>query len=342
MSAKMKIVNLAQSVDDQPIVVGVDDGFAITKVVVLKGGKVEKSMSIPSRARAGVHGTTNIGEADESAPIPCYETEGLVFTVGDLADAESAKFNEYPFSGMNRVIVNHALRMAGLSGKECRIATGLPLSMFYKGAEPNSDIISRKNISIREAVTSHDKSPMPIIIDHSVFPEGLAAWVDYAVDESGNLVADLDETVGVIDIGGRTTDIAVVLPGKRIDHARCGSADMGVLNVVEEVRVALLHSKNIDVPTMAIERALRSRSIKVWGKLMDIGEIVDAAVAQISDSIMREVDRRLGTAIDIDKILLVGGGAHLFARVAAKYPNIVIPDEPEFANARGFAKYLNL
>lgn len=324
------------------IVVGVDDGYAMTKIIVLDGQKVKATLMIPSRARSGVHGTTVIGDTDGSAPVPCYETEGVIFTVGDMADAESARFNDYPFSGMNRVIVNHALRVAGLGGVEVNIATGLPLSTFYKGAEPNAELIARKNASIRTAVTAMDQSLMPILADHSVFPEGLAAWVDYAIGDSGEIRVDLSETVGVIDIGGRTTDVAVVLPGKRIDHARCGSADIGVLNVVEEVRVSLLRSKGLDLPTSAIEKALRVRSIKMWGKAVDIGAEVDAAVTQVLDGILREVNRRLGSAVDVDKILLVGGGAYLFREVINKYPNIVVAQDPEFANARGFAKYLSL
>lgn len=324
------------------VVVGVDDGYAMTKVVIIEGGKVTKELMIPSRARSGIHGTSVLGGSDESGPFPGYETEGVRFTVGDIADAESARFNEYPFSGMNRVIVNHALRLVGLAGVNVRIATGLPLSTFYMGGEPNSELIGRKDASIRTVVKSADDSTMPNIVEHSVFPEGLAAWVDYAIGEDGEIRVDLTETVGVIDIGGRTTDIAVVLPGKRIDHARCGSADIGVLDVVEAVGISLFNRFKVEFPGSKIEQALRTRSIKKHGTPVDIGAEIDAAVAQVMDSVMREVSRRLGTAVDVDKILLVGGGAYLFNKVAKSYPNVVVPEAPEFANARGFAKYLSL
>lgn len=323
------------------VTVGVDDGFACTDIVVMEGGKVVKTLAIASRARAGVHGTTVIGD-NAGGIAPCYETEGVQFTVGELADAESARFNEYPFSAMNRTIVNHALRLAGLGGCEVHIATGLPLAMYYQGADPNREVIARKDKSIKTGVRALDDGPMPIIVSHKVFPEGLAAWIDYAVGEDGTLRDDGDETVAVIDIGGRTTDVAVVLPGRRIDHARCGSADIGVLNVVEAVRLELQRQTNFDLGGANIEKALRTRSVKVFGKPLDIGAAIDAAVKQVTDAVTREVNRRLGDGVDIDKILLVGGGAYLFKDVARKFPNVVIPAEPEFANARGFAKYLAL
>jgi plasmid segregation protein ParM len=324
-----------------PIFVGVDDGFACTDIVVMEGGKVTKTLAIASRARSGVHGTSVIG-GDVGGIVPCYETEGVQFTVGELADAESARFNEYPFSAMNRAIVNHALRLAGLGGREVHIATGLPLSTFYKGDKPNSEVIERKRKSITTPVKAMDDGPMPIIVGHQVFPEGLAAWVDYAVGDDGNMRADADETVGVIDIGGRTTDVAVVLPGRRIDHARCGSADIGALNVVEAVRLSLQQSTGFDVGGAVIEKALRTRQLKMFGKVRDIGAEIDVAIAQSTDAVLREVNRRLGDGVDIDRILLVGGGAHLFKEVANRYPNVTIPESPEFANARGFAKYLSI
>jgi plasmid segregation protein ParM len=337
---------------DKSIVVGVDDGYALSKAAIIKDGKIVKVLAIPSRARSGIHGTTVIGDDDGSGPVPCYETEGVKFTVGDLADAESARFDDYPFSPMNRVIVTHLLRLAGLAGQQVSIATGLPLSTYYEGAEPNAELIARKNSSIRTQVNCIDESATANIVDHKVFPEGLAAWVDYAIGEDGKMrtftapegkqVTANELTIGVIDIGGRTTDVAVVLPGRRIDHARCGSADIGALNVVEHVRVACQKRFGADVPGALIEQALRTGSMKMWGKPQDISEEIKAAVSQVMDGVWREANRRLGQAVDIDQILLVGGGVHLFKDIAKRYPNVTIAEAPEFANARGFAKYLNL
>ncbi|OZA09378.1 MAG: hypothetical protein B7Y02_11835 [Rhodobacterales bacterium 17-64-5] len=128
---------------DQNIIVGVDDGFAMTKLVVMQGGSIIKQLMIPSRARSGIHGTTSIGAAAQGEIEARYETEGNTFTVQDLSDAESARFDEYPFSPMNRAIITHALRVAGLGGKEVTVATGLPLSMYYRGSEADEAVLTR-------------------------------------------------------------------------------------------------------------------------------------------------------------------------------------------------------
>jgi plasmid segregation protein ParM len=191
-------------------------------------------------------------------------------------------------------------------------------------------------------VSCIDGSPMATLGSHNVFPEGLAAWVDYAIGDDGKLRIQSDISVGVIDIGGRTTDVAVVLPGRRIDHARCGSADIGALNVVEHVRLALLKRFEVEIPGATIEAAFRTGSIRMWGKPHDIRKEIEAAVSQTMDGVWREANRRLGNAVDIDEILLVGGGVHLFRSMAKRYPNVKVVDQPEYANARGFAKYLSL
>jgi plasmid segregation protein ParM len=337
-----KVTAAVNAAAGKVITVGVDDGFAMTKVIILEDGVVTKSLMIPSRARPGVHGISVIGSDIDSGPVPCYETEGTKFTVGDLKDAETARFDAYPYSSMNRVIIHHALRVAGLSGQDVRIATGLTLKMFYKNGEPNAELIAKKDASIRLPVVSADASAVANIVEHAVYPEGLAAWVDYAVGDDGKVRVNLQETVAVIDIGGRTTDVAVILPSKQIDHARLGADDVGVLDVIESVRGAVLRKYDVDLPVNKADEALRTRTFTMWGKPVDIAVEVDAAIAQVFDTVMRSVNRALGKGSDIDRILLVGGGAHVFKDVASVYPNIVIPKDPEYANARGFAKYLSL
>ncbi len=326
--------------------VAVDDGHAGIKLAVLENGRITKFLRINSRARSGIHGTTVIDHPSTEEGdfvVPGYSTAGAQYTVGDFADAEGARFDDYPVSGLNRVLVHHALRLAGLGGRKVRLATGLPLSRFFKGEKPNDALIAAKDESIRQPVTPADGSATAEIVEHRVFPEGLGAWINYAIDDEGNLREGLDdETVAIVDIGGRTTDTAVILPGRRIDHARSGSADIGVLNVIEAMTVDLLKDKGVEIPAHSIEASLVSRTIRMWGKEQDVGSYVDAAAEGVLTRIMSEINRRLGSAVDIDKILLVGGGAHVFKKALNRYPNITVVDNPAFANAFGFAKYLGV
>ena len=85
--------------------VGLDDGYAYTKVALPNG----RLIVIPH-----VPGGTFGCDLDPpgAATYFEYETEGTRYSVGAV-DGEPTHFEGYPFSGMNRVIVQHALQQGG-------------------------------------------------------------------------------------------------------------------------------------------------------------------------------------------------------------------------------------
>lgn len=336
----------------QEIVIAVDDGYAQTKVVCLMPG-MQMQFSIPSCARAGASGSLTVLGGKQHVH-PGYLTDDTQYTVGDnLQNAESARFDEYPFSGMNRAIVNHALRLAArehptLLTEPLTIATGLPIFTYYVNGSPDKDVIFRKRKSLLHHIESTDGSPMPNIARHNVYPEGLAAWVDYAVNDDLSMREGAEEqTIGVIDIGGRTTDIAVMLPGQCIDHARTTSVEVGVQDVSEMLAARLAerfsrqHKSRIVLTPRMMSDALTG-TVKLFGKPEDVERERDEAVADVLGRLKREISKNLGGASDLDAVVIVGGGAHLFASLSQHFPNTYIPNLPEFANARGFAKFAML
>lgn len=323
-------------------VVGADDGFAETKIAIYsrKKGFISKS-TISSRARSGPHGASGLNALAASSAIGTgYETEGSQFTVGDLAGTESASFEAYPFSAMNRAIVAHALRVAGMGGKNIEITTGLPLATYFRDGAPDEEVIAAKIASLAKPINALDEQPLANIKKHGVYAEGLAAYIDYAVDDFGGLRVPIEsETVAVIDVGGRTTDIAVIRPNGALDHKQSGSENIGVLAVVEAISAAVNAEYKCKVDPSRVQNSLRTGMLSLWGKPYDISEIIGKCKADVFGKLMREVNRRLGDANDIDKMLLVGGGANLFKSLCDIYPHMIIPEDPEFSNARGFAKF---
>jgi plasmid segregation protein ParM len=320
------------------ILVGVDDGYAMTKVA-LSDGRVFK---IPSRARAGSHNISTIGSAKDSVDGN-YETDGVEFTVSEHIDGEGTRFNDYPFSSLNRVIVNHALRLAGLGGKSVKLATGLPVSHYFSGpgSKPNGAMIERKERNLKTPVKSMTGVACADIAATQVFAEGVAAWVDYTVNDHGEIINNLASPAAIIDIGGRTTDCVTVLPGWRVDHQRSGTANLGVLNLMETIanRVASKFDL-LDFKASQLDTCLITGKIFLWNKEHDITDIILNAKKEIGDQIHREVQRRIGSGHDFSKVLFVGGGAMVFDGIQKFYPNAAMPNDPEYANARGMLKYM--
>ena len=107
-----------------PMSVGLDDGYAFTKLALPDG----RLVAIPSRARLGRANVTWLDNAEQR--IFEYETEDQSFAVGEV-DGEPTYFDAYPFSGLNRAIVQHGLQQAGLAAHSVHAVSGLPVSSFY-------------------------------------------------------------------------------------------------------------------------------------------------------------------------------------------------------------------
>lgn len=313
--------------------VGVDDGFAAIKVVYRNGNGLEQH-TMPSRAAYGLGGaTTMAGEA-----VGGYTTDGQSFTVASdgSINAIDTRFADYAVSPLNRVLIHHALHTAGLGGRACNVGSGLPFDVFYHHPARRSE----KQVSLSKMVEKAGGDDLATIGKQSVFPQGAIAWIDTAINNDGEVVADLDAPVAIVDIGGNTTDIAVLLSGRVIDQDRSGTEQMGVLHVTEHLKTLVQQALEIQATDAAIEQALQTRSIWKWTEATDVGALVDEAIDVMASRIYDAVRKRIGDGHDLSRIIAVGGGAAVLGQALEKYPNLEIPPDPAFANARGIWKYL--
>jgi len=219
--------------------IGVDDGFDETKIALPNGDCIRT----PSLAKSGVSDMISIDDGD--AKVFVYETPEGSFTTGQVLESDSTSFDEYPVSAMNRVIVSHALRVSGLNtSHKLTVCTGLPLKRIYRSSSLNKPLIASKTKNLlTNDVRAKDGYKLPIISKHRVLAEGLAAWFDYVIerDKEGKLTRNLDnyqKRTAIIDIGGRTTDIAVVQSGT-LDYQRSSTIEVGMLSVKERIREAV-------------------------------------------------------------------------------------------------------
>lgn len=330
---------MTQTVSPNPIPVGLDDGYAYTKVALPDG----RLVAIPSRAQIGHAGVTWLHHAEQR--VFEYETDGTVYSVGEV-DGAPTHFEGYPWSGLNRVIVQHALQQAGLAGRTVHAVSGLPVSAFYrKTGERRLNTVVRKQGSLKQPVAPKSAALPAGIAFHEVIPEALAAWYDHViVEDAGRAVLDerrLAVPIAVVDIGGRTTDY-VVVKDQGILHASSGSLACGMLDVKQRVADGL--QARFDLETLSermLAEAVDRKSVRLHGKDYAIADLVEVAKREAVERIHAETRRQLGLGIELDQVLFVGGGTvALAAHIANWYPNQAIAEHPAFANARGMLKYL--
>ena len=322
-----------------PIQVGLDDGYAFTKVALPDG----RLIAIPSRARVGKSGVTWIHDGQQR--IFEYETEGAMYSVGAV-DGAPTHFEGYPTSGMNRAIVQHALQEAGLAGRSVHTVSGLPVSAFYKkNGEQRRDTIEKKRNSLKQVVQPMMERFPAGIAFVDVIPEALAAWYDYVIVAKGDEVI-LDEErlsvpIAIVDIGGRTTDY-VVVKDQGVIHTSSGSLQGGMLDVKQSVADGIQERFDLEsVGEQLVSHAVDHGVVRLHGKNHDVADLVDAAKRELVERLYAETRRQLGLGVELDRVLFVGGGTvALVEHIADWFPNQAIAEHPAFANARGMLKYL--
>ncbi|AKS22846.1 hypothetical protein ABH19_02415 [Leptospirillum sp. Group II 'CF-1'] len=321
-------------VPEEPVNVGVDDGYAAVKLAWQDPDGTLRTFSVPSRIQQGSFG---IGTLTSDARVGGYETEGLFFTVG--IEGEETRFPDFNLSPLARVLAHHALDQAGFEGRPVRIASGLPLNRYFlRIGKPDEEQIAGKIESFARPVIRADGGETVRIVQHKVFAQGLAAALDWLSDPKRRTSGE----VGIVDIGGQTTDISVVLPG--LLRERVATYDIGVLSVHDLLRRRVCGTHRVDdVPSETLEKALATGSLQIWGKNHDVGKECEAVIHDVWSQLERRIRSVFEKKIaSLDVILFVGGGSHIFRNLLATFPNAVIPEKPEFANARGLLKALSV
>ncbi len=322
-----------------PVAVGLDDGYALTKVA-LPGDRLTV---IPSRARIGHRGVS--GVLDGEPRIFEYASGETVYSVGAV-DGAPTHFDGYAWSGLNRAIVQHALLAAGLAGRCVHVVSGLPVSTFYrKSGALREESIGKKRASLKDPVCPLTDTPPAEIAFHEVIPEALAAWYDYVIIEQGDgAVMDkqrLAMPIAIIDIGGRTTDY-VVIQDQGIVHGSSGSLKCGMLDVRQRVADGLC--ERFDLEALSEPRvcaAIEHNTVRLQGQDHDISSLVNDAKREVVERIFVESRRQLGMGMELDGVLFAGGGTMaLAAQLDGWFPHQVIAEHATFANARGMLKYL--
>ena len=324
---------------ENPTSIGLDDGYAFTKVALPDG----RLIAIPSRALIGRANVTWLNGSEQK--VFEYETDDTVFAVGEV-DGEPTHFDGYPFSGLNRAIVQHALHEAGLAGRSVHAVSGLPVSSFYlKDGSQRLEVVERKQASLKQPVQAVDGRQSAAIAFHEVIPEALAAWYDHIISDTNEGVQLESERLGVpvavVDIGGRTTDF-VVVADQAVRHKSSGSLRCGLLDLKRQVADAIRGRFDLEeLSERVTEDAVRNGSVRLFGKNHDVADQVRDARRQLVERLHAETQRQLGRGAELERILFVGGGAVALADdIRDWFPNQALAPHPAFAKARGMLKYL--
>ena len=286
-------------------------------------------------------------ETARRAEVDTVVVRGKKFFVGETAQRQS---QAETFSGQNRNWIeteqhdallvsawNRALSVLSHSDnnmgdpERISVVLGLPASYY---AEQRDVLRARANALLQPLIKPDQ------ILNIFVESQSRAPLLCVAFDSNGNETgrAGDDETWGVVEIGQFTTDFTLHDRGQEVDSA--ASSARGVHMIYDRL-AGVFKQRGYEGSYELISKAIQTRKVKDFGKEVDVNDIVAPAIAEFSTYIQDEVASRFGSkARTMDGIIVAGGGAYIVGQdIKAKYPNTVIPGQPRFAVAEGYARF---
>ena len=159
----------------------------------------------------------------------------------------------------------------------------------------------------------------------------------YTALSSGQYNRFREQTTLTIDIGAGTND-ALVSRGLQALPKRCATHPGGTDAMLLRLADAAKARHGFECSALTLDQALRTGVLRVSGRVYPLLPLL-ASTKPVVDQAINALMSRIGTVTDIDRIVLIGGGAPFFRPgIQKRFPNheITVCSAGIFANVRGF------
>lgn len=337
--------------ENKLVIRSIDVGYGNTKFVDQhhRGSDIVCSL-FPSIAPQASSGPDLTGGVLTRLDTVTVEVDGLYYEVGK--DAKLAKDTSYgrildtafSTSAQYLALVRGALFYMRQDVIDM-LVVGLPVNTLETYREVlTSRLVGEHPIPVmvrgNEQAWVPSKETRKVVVKAvRVMPQPIGAFFDYSI-RSKKYKEMRDQMNLIIDPGFFTLDW-VVAEGTKVMIPRSGAHPGGmsaILNTMAESIGSKIGSQITDVS--AIDDALRhGRNPRFYGREFDISEEIRLGKEKARQFVNILANKVGGNGVDIDNIVMGGGGAAFFKDVIEeKFPkhSIVVTEDPVFSNVRGF------
>lgn len=331
------------------ILAGFDPGNSNSTLIVQAGTK-QYILTIPSFVGSGslaeiqrIRGGDNALRDGEFI----LEHEGNSYAVGKLAfeasDATSQRGDVERYHNGHTLRILLTLLASIIDDEEIivRLATGLPVSLRSKST---ADAVKASLTGDHQFTLNGRARRITVEKTFAGLMESGAASFVYGNKEAPH---------GIVDVGGRTTDLYWSGPGMQPVWERCHGAAIGIEKAGDYLRTAIMEqygrSLNPDETRdilHAYARQQRMPTIYATGVAMNFNGHVERSIQRVADEVLSLISThwrsndRGGVAAEAANVILVGGGAHYLSTALRRdLPHLTVPDVPELANAEGYLAF---
>lgn len=322
------------------IVRAIDVGYGNTKHTMFHTpGQDIACATFPSIAPHASAGPDLSGGVFQRRNTFIVEVGNVRYEVGkDARLAQDASYGRildpaYSLTDTYLALVRGAIAYMGVPHIDL-LVLGLPVNTFEQHQEslaarvrgehpvPDADGNVRK-VAVREV---------------KVLPQPIGGFFDHSIRHQlyGRMKSQMNL---LIDPGYYTLDW-VVAQGVKMLNSRSGAHSGGMSAVLAAMAEAIGRKIGTQLNDVSvIDDALRTgTNPRFFGREFVLDEYLEIGKAK-ARQFVAVLANKVGNAVDIDNIILVGGGGEFFKDVIQeKFPNhqIVIAEDPVFANVRGF------
>jgi plasmid segregation protein ParM len=211
------------------------------------------------------------------------------------------------------------------------LVVGLPLNNMQAAVKLKAIMVGKHKINATTTVEVKDALVIPQPLG------GLYYCLSMAKDKPE--LEFMDEEVNlIIDPGFLTFDF-LLSNGDKIIENRSSAHNGGVSKILRSIGESISNKFNIKYDNLgAIDKGLRRRKLKINGEVESMEDHIKNTKSVLEGSVnfMKNI---VGDGSDVDNIILLGGGSHIYQKtIAAYYPKhtVITLDDAQAANVRGF------
>lgn len=279
--------------------------------------KTSANIIVPSKVKT----CTNFFGADY-----LIEVEGRTYIIGegeyDTVLDKTKKENFIPMLCLT----------LGLSTKEqaVRVVAGLPINQYKSRSKSKLESTIQDNKILSFKLNGIERN---IIIENFfITAEGIATYYSLPIEKRMELQ---NKDLIILDIGGRTSDIALLKAGKKRTIGESTSLEVGMINIYKDVinEVNSRYTLGLDIEDAEF---ILKHGLEVDGEKQDTVFIKEILLNNIK-KVFKELN--VSYPVRTSPILVTGGGGEAFFKaIKRRYETAQMVTNHMFSNAMGYKK----
>lgn len=324
------------------IVRSIDVGYGNTKYVMFRTqGQDAQCALFPSIAPQAGNGGDLTGGVFQRRNTVVVDVAGVRYEVGkDAMLAKDASYGRildqgYSLTDTYMALVRGAIAYMGVDRIDV-LMLGLPVNTY----EANHQKVAERMVGEHTVPLLDGSGSRTVRVEQvRVLPQPIGGFFDYAI--RNNLYGRMRSEMNLLIDPGYFTLDWVVAQGVKMVDARSGAHNGGMSAILATLAEAVGRDMGAQIPDPAVlDTALRNgTNPRFFGKERDISEHIKVAKEKARQFVAVLANRVGNKGMDIDNIILAGGGAAFFKEIVQEqfpHHDLIVTDEPVFANVRGF------